>query len=160
MSKKVGLGAKRELDADLNLTPFIDLLSTIVCFLLITAVWIEIGSVEIKQSHGTEAAASKDISYDLDVVYQTPTKIRLNLKRNGKRVKRFNVTAADESLIQASLDSVIKSKVTTFRKKIIKIATATITPRSSVNYGNLIATLDTLRKNEIINIGVLSAKGQ
>ena len=77
MKKKIGLGSKKELNADLNLTPFIDLLSTCVCFLLITAVWIEIGSVEIKQSHGTEGKASKKISYDLDLVYQNPTKLRV-----------------------------------------------------------------------------------
>jgi hypothetical protein len=46
MRKKSGLGGRKDLNADLNLTPFIDLLSTIVCFLLITAVWIEIGTVD------------------------------------------------------------------------------------------------------------------
>lgn len=160
MKNKIGLGKKKDLNAELNLTPFIDLLSTIVCFLLITAVWIEIGSVEIKQSHGTEAAASKKISYDLDVVYSSPTNIRLNLKKNGKRVKAFEVEGADEIATQASLNDTIQNKVLKFKNNVIEIATATITPRSTVNYGSMMKTLDTLRKNEIINIGVLSAKGQ
>ncbi len=158
--RKIGLGNKKELNADLNLTPFIDLLSTMVCFLLITAVWIEIGSVEIKQSSGTEAAASKKISYDLDLVYQSPTKLKLNLKRNGKRVKAFSVEANDEASFQASLSDMIANKVKLFRNKAVEIATATSTPRSTVNYGNLVQTLDTLRKNDIMNIGVLSAGGR
>ena len=160
MKNKIGLGNKKDLNADLNLTPFIDLLSTIVCFLLVTAVWIEIGSVEIKQSHGTEAAASKKITYDLDVVYTSPQDIRLNLKKNGKRVKAFKVQGADEMTLQANLNQTIQTKILNFKNKALEIATATITPRSSVNYGNLMQTLDTLRKNEIINIGVLSGKGQ
>ena len=160
MRKKVGLGSKKDLNADLNLTPFIDLLSTCVCFLLITAVWIEVGSVEIKQSHGTEAAASKKISYDLDVVYKNSTNLTLNLKRNGKRVKAFKVQGIDESSFQASLNDLIQKKVLNFRNKVISIATATVTPRTSVNYGSLVSTLDTLRKNNIINIGVLSANGR
>ncbi len=160
MRKKIGLGSKKELNADLNLTPFIDLLSTCVCFLLITAVWIEIGAVEIKQSHGTEAAASKKISYDLDLVYKTPTDLRLNLKRNGRRVKAFKVKTNDEASFQASLNETIKNKVLRFKNKAIEIATATVTPRTSVNYGNLVQTLDTLRRNEIINIGVLSGQGR
>ena len=160
MKNKIGLGSKKDLNADLNLTPFIDLLSTIVCFLLVTAVWIEIGSVEIKQSHGTEAAASKKITYDLDVVYTSPQDIRLNLKKNGKRVKAFKVQGADEMTLQANLNQTIQTKILNFKNKALEIATATITPRSSVNYGNLMQTLDTLRKNEIINIGVLSGKGQ
>jgi biopolymer transport protein ExbD len=156
MRKKIGLGSKKDLDADLNLTPFIDLLSTIVCFLF----WIEIGAVEIKQSKGTEAAASKKISYDLDLVYKTSTDLRLNLKRNGKRVKVFQVQSKDEVSFQESLHDIIQNKVLKFKNKAIEIATATVTPRSNVNYGSLVQTLDTLRKNEIINIGVLSAKGQ
>ena len=160
MRKKVGLGAKKDLNAELNLTPFIDLLSTCVCFLLITAVWIEIGSVEIKQSHGTEAAAQKKESYDLDVVFNSKNSIHLNLKRNGRRVKRFNVNGKDFKDFLANLNTTISSNVLNYRNKAIKIAAATITPRSSVNYGDLISTLDVLRKNEIINIGVLSARGR
>lgn len=160
MRKKVGLGSKKELNADLNLTPFIDLLSTCVCFLLITAVWIEIGTVEIKQSHGTEAAASKKISYDLDLVYKNPTNLQLNLKRSGKRVRSIKVEGANEKEFQASLSSLIKDKILTFKKKTIEISSATITPRTTVNYGNLMQTLDTLRSHEIINIGVLSARGR
>jgi biopolymer transport protein TolR len=160
MRKKVGLGAKKDLNAELNLTPFIDLLSTCVCFLLITAVWIEIGSVEIKQSHGTEAAAQQKESYDLDVVFNSKNSIHLNLKRNGRRVKRFNVNGKDFKDFLANLNTTISSNVLNYRNKAIKIAAATITPRSSVNYGDLISTLDVLRKNEIINIGVLSARGR
>ncbi len=160
MRKKSGLGNKKELNADLNLTPFIDLLSTCVCFLLITAVWIEIGTVEIKQTKGTDAEESPKISYDLDLVYKTPTDLKLNLKRNGKRVKSLAVKSESEEGFQASLSEIISSQITTFKNKTIEIATATITPRSTVNYGSLMQTLDTLRKNNIINIGVLSAGGR
>ena len=72
MAKKVGLGQKKELDAQLNLTPFIDLLSTCVCFLLITAVWIQIGTVEVKQSYGTSAKKQEKESFDLDLVFGGP----------------------------------------------------------------------------------------
>ena len=160
MRKKVGLGSKKDLNADLNLTPFIDLLSTCVCFLLITAVWIEVGSVEIKQSHGTAAAASKKISYDLDLVYKSAKEMKLNLEKNGKRVRSIKVTGTTETEFQASLDNLIKNKVLNIKNKVIEIATATVTPRSTVNYGSLVQTLDTLRNNSIINIGVLSAKGR
>lgn len=91
MRRKTGLGTKKELDLELNLTPFIDLLSTMVCFLLITAVWIEIGMVEVKQSNGTEAPAEKKESYDLDLVFKDPTALRLNLKKNGKQYKAIDV---------------------------------------------------------------------
>lgn len=159
MRHKTGLGTKKELDAQLNLTPFIDLLSTCVCFLLITAVWIEIGTVEVKQSHGTEAAAEKKESFDLDLVFQSPTQLRLNLKKNGKRVQKVDVTGEDVPGMLASLNASIAGKILNFKNKPIEIATATVTPRSTVNYGNLIQTMDVLRQNKIINIGILTARG-
>jgi biopolymer transport protein ExbD len=159
MRKKTGLGQKKELDAQLNLTPFIDLLSTCVCFLLITAVWIEIGTVEVKQSHGTSAAAEKKESYDLDLVFKDPTEMAVNLKKNGKRVRSMQVKSDSFEGMLVSLNETISTKILTFKKKSIEIATATVTPRSSVDYGSLISTLDVLRKNQIVNIGVLTARG-
>lgn len=159
MRRKTGLGQKKELDAQLNLTPFIDLLSTCVCFLLITAVWIEIGTVEVKQSHGTSAAQEKKESYDLDLVFKDPTEMRVNLKKNGKRVRSMQVKSDSFEGMLGQLNDTIATKVLTFKKKSIEIATATVTPRSSVDYGSLISTLDVLRKNQIVNIGVLTARG-
>lgn len=160
MRKKTGLGGKKDFNAELNLTPFIDLLSTMVCFLLITAVWIDIGTVEIKQSHGTDAKESKKVTYDLDVVYRSQTSMRLNLKRKGRTVKSFKVQSENFEGTMAQMNAIVQNKVLKYKNKAIEIATATITPKSSVNYGNLVDTLDVLRKNKIVNIGVLSAKGQ
>lgn len=164
MSRKLGLGAKKELDFELNLTSFIDLLSTCTCFLLITAVWIQIGTVEIKQSHGTEAPDVKKNSYDLDLVYKDPKELRINIKKDGKAFKVIDVKSKtnEEMLIklnEALVTQVLKSP-SSGKKELVEIGTATVTPRSTVNYGQLVSTLDILRKNQIVNIGVLTAKGQ
>ena len=42
-------GGKRDLDFTLNLVPFIDLLSCLVSFLLITAAWTQMGKLETQQ---------------------------------------------------------------------------------------------------------------
>lgn len=160
MRKKIGLGSKKEMDAQLNLTPFIDLLSTMVCFLLITAVWIEIGTVEVKQSHGTAAKQDKKVTFDLDVVFKSPQEVRVNLKRNSKAVRKLTVKSENFEGLLTMLNTTIQEKVLVYKKKAVEIASATITPRSTVDYGNLISTMDILRKNEIVNIGVLTARGR
>ncbi len=38
-------GGKKSLDAELNLVPFIDLLVCCICFLLITAVWVQLSAI-------------------------------------------------------------------------------------------------------------------
>lgn len=50
---------KKSLNVDVNLVPFIDLLSTLICFLLIAAVWLQLGSVNVKQAYGTGGSAEK-----------------------------------------------------------------------------------------------------
>jgi len=44
----VARGGKRVLDAELNLVPFIDLLVCCICFLLLTAVWVELAAVRAR----------------------------------------------------------------------------------------------------------------
>src|SRR3982751_6819331 len=45
-------GGKKALDAELNLVPFIDLLSCCISFLLITAVWTQISGLQVASSGG------------------------------------------------------------------------------------------------------------
>ena len=162
MSRRHGHGSKKELDFELNLTSMIDLLSTCTCFLLISAVWVQIGTVEIKQSHGTEASATPKESFDLDLIFKNPKELHLNLKKDGKQVKGIDVKAETYEGMLSKLNETIASQVLNKGKKNSKleIAVATVTPQRSVNYGQLISTLDVLRKNQIVNIGVLTARGQ
>src|SRR5476651_1199645 len=43
-------GRNRNVDVDLNLVPFIDLMSTCISFLLITAVWTQVSMIQIGSS--------------------------------------------------------------------------------------------------------------
>lgn len=43
-------GGRRPLDAELNLVPFIDLLCSLIAFLLMTAVWAQIAALEVSQT--------------------------------------------------------------------------------------------------------------
>jgi biopolymer transport protein ExbD len=44
-----GKGRRKSVDADLNLVPYIDLLTCMVAFLLITAVWSQLARLEVRQ---------------------------------------------------------------------------------------------------------------
>ena len=45
-------GGKKALDAQINLVPFIDLMAVTICFLIMTAVWTQIGRLQVSQSGG------------------------------------------------------------------------------------------------------------
>ena len=49
MGASVGAGdGKKSLDVELNIVPFIDLMSCLTAFLLVTAVWVNIAQLEIR----------------------------------------------------------------------------------------------------------------
>src|SRR5436305_11643773 len=54
-----GKSGKKPLDAQINLVPFIDLLSCCISFLLITAVWTQLARMDVSQK-GQGAAGSTD----------------------------------------------------------------------------------------------------
>jgi len=47
-----GKGAKKSLDSNVNLVPYIDLLMTIMTFLMMTAVWTQIAMLEVQNASG------------------------------------------------------------------------------------------------------------
>src|SRR4051794_7776145 len=47
-----GKGGKKPLDMAINLVPFIDLMAVTISFLIMTAVWTQIGRLQVSQSGG------------------------------------------------------------------------------------------------------------
>ena len=70
-----GRGNKRDSNVDLNLVPFIDLMSVIITFLLITAVWTQVSMIKLGSSvYGkqqkddpTPPLPKSDVAFRLDV---------------------------------------------------------------------------------------------
>ncbi len=60
VSGKSGRGRKKSVNFELNLIPFIDVLSTCICFLLVTAVFINLGSFHVSQAVGSEKTQAKE----------------------------------------------------------------------------------------------------
>lgn len=145
---------RRDLNLELNLTSFIDLLSTIVCFLLISAVWIQVASLDIKQTHGTEGAASKKDSYEISIDYKRTNSLDVILKKNNRRISRKVVKAEKHEEMMEKASAIVSSWVNGKTKR--KIDSAFVKPIKGIEYGQMIDALDVLRKNDIKNIGVMN----
>ncbi len=141
-------GRRRSLEADINLVPFIDLLSMCICFLLMTAVWTQLSTVQVKQANGTEGAAPAKKSLDLDAKYVSSERMTLTLKQSGRNVKTIEV--ANISALETSIRS-LRAGI----KADEEISAVMVTPREDVDYEALVNTLDVFRKNKLVNIGVV-----
>ena len=58
MGAAIGAGDKKGVNIDLNVTPFIDLLSCLTAFLLVTAVWVNIAQIDIQPKGKTRDTAN------------------------------------------------------------------------------------------------------
>jgi len=151
-------GRKRSLDAELNLVPFIDLLSMCICFLLITAVWIEIGSLQVKQSDGTDGAQMSAKDTEIAVHFKSAQSLTIDVKKNGKTQRTVAVTESTQgdnghAAFMQKLDNQVRGLVAAG-----PISAAMLSPAEGVSYGDLVSVMDVLRKNKVTNLGVVPVR--
>lgn len=143
----------KNLDFQIDLLPVISLLAVCISFLLLTAVWIQIGSTELSQAIGTQAEKQEEAP-SLWVEFQEAGHLKITLK---------NVRKAPKSIRRISLYSDQKGKINwkkfnQFTEKVKQnvpdIKTAMILPKESSSYDNIIKVIDNFKKLEITDIGV------
>lgn len=153
-----GSGSKRRrsLDAEINLVPFIDLLSMCICFLLMTAVWIQTGVVEIKQSRGTSAPTQSG-PFELSMNFINNSSAELILKKENKVARKAVVKPSENVSLLQAIEAEIKLWPIQDAKntEVSLVSAAFIKPAEGVPYGSLVGALDLLRRQKITNLGVL-----
>ena len=123
-----GKGGKKPLNADLNLVPYIDLLTCMVAFLLITAVWSQLARLEAHQKGQGQAGEDtppekvfklvvlvNDSGFNL-VADQDQQPIpkkgdQYDYEKLGDELKKLKDTHADKTDIQVASDDTIKFEV-------------------------------------------------
>lgn len=83
-------GGKKSMDANINLVPYIDLLMTIMTFLVMTAVWTQIASLEVLNSSGNAPVDPVDPDPDAPkpiFIIITPDDVKV--QEEGAEIKPF-----------------------------------------------------------------------
>ncbi len=133
-------GGKRQVAIEPNIVPFIDLMSVLIIFLLITAVWsqvsmIQIGSSIYGQKNDTQIAP---ITPDLDVPF------RIDLIKSGYRViissRSFRIPKIGKDYDAEKLNIAIKD----IKKRYPQKTDAIMTLWDEVAYNDLIVAMDSL----------------
>jgi len=128
-----GKGGKKSVDAELNLVPFIDLLSVCILFLLMTAVWVQISKMSaITQPSGeavvqhSEVASLNEVKEDrawdilvrksgVEIVEKGQSLGSFSANLFSEALQKFSLRADDDVLYEdviVVLDSLFSSKLT------------------------------------------------
>lgn len=148
---------QNDMHFDLNLVPFIDVLSTCICFLLMTAVWIHIGAFNVSQALGDSTAADKN-----------PPSVIVQMKNGGDLELSLKDVASNRGLPQVMTVSArgnnidwqeLITQVARLHAAIPDLKTALVMPSEHAKYDNVIRVMDLFRKNEIKQIGLAPLGG-
>ena len=158
---------RRSLDAELNLVPFIDLLSMCICFLLMTAVWMEVGSVNVKQLVGTEASADPKDRYEMDLKYVGSQQMEVSLKHAGAKTQKYTVQGATNEIGLRNLRDIMRGIAPKLGVKQAAdaktqlgqaISVARVTTKAGISYGEIISVMDVLRDLGIVSLGLVPVR--
>lgn len=145
---------KQHLDFELNLIPFIDLLSTCICFLLITAVWMNIGSINVKQAVGGQSAAETEKKPLMWVFMETDGAVTLDVRDAAAVPAQMRKTKISGKDGQVNLDA-IQQFAEGLRSKEPGLRTALIQPKSQTAYEDIITLMDSFKKAGMGDLGVV-----
>lgn len=148
----MSLKKRKSLDFEVNLIPFIDLLSTCICFLLLTAVWVNVASMNVKQAVGGQAAEAGAKKPTVWVSMQAGGDLTLDVKdaKVPAKLTKFSIAGVKGKPNLESLDSAVAQ----LKASEPLLTTALIQPTASSAYEDIIDLMDTFKKSGVSDLGV------
>jgi len=145
---------KKHLDFEINLIPFIDLLSACICFLLLTAVWVQVGSMDVKQAVGGQAAADTPKKPTLWVQMGKAGEVTLTVQDTNKvpaKLRKLSVKGGSDGKTDSKL---LDGAIGELKNLEPELRTALIQPQADSVYEDMIALMDDFKKQGLIDLGV------
>ena len=144
-----GAGGKKPIDFNLNLVPFIDLMSAMISFLLITAVWTQIARIDVKQ---TPNMPDTDIPPPPE---EEPLKLTVLVKSTGYTIQKKGAVVKEIEMKGEEYDKVTLSEtLKQIRAEHPENEDVQVTCEDKVPYQELIAVMDTCLTHGLQGISV------
>lgn len=142
---------KKELNFELNIMPVLDILSVLICFLLLTAVWIQIGTIDTKQAIGDNSTAGAKNPPSLWVTLEKDGTVLLSL-RDLPQAKTLEESIA--KTVNGVNWATLEAKIQALRNKWPELKTSIVRPEARASYGDVIHIMDQLKKNQFDGVGL------
>lgn len=144
---------KRSLDTEIDLVAFISLLSVCICFLLLTTIWIQIGSMNVKQAIGGQSQEAKP-KPEMWVVVGKEGALKLQLRHSPRKImKAFNNNKIDGIEGKPNLEE-LGAYVSKLKAEFNDISMALIRPAAKTQFEDIIQVMDVFRAGGIEDLGV------
>ncbi len=150
VSGRTGKGRKKSMNFELNLIPFIDVLSTCICFLLVTAVFVNLGAFHTNQAVGSAKSQEKPKG-SVTVSLGGKGDIRFEVK-DVKGLKNGPVTISGE---QGKINFVrTEDWIKSFSSHYVDVKTVLLMPNPHSKYDDLIQLMAQFKASKMDQIGI------
>ncbi len=135
-----GKGGKKPLDTAINLVPFIDLMAVLIVFLIMTAVWTQLGRLQVSQS-GQSVSDSEPPPTTLQPISMLITEKDLKLTVGSLPLEPINITRNDKGQIE--IDKLL-AKLKELKNQQQDQSAITLNTEDGVKYEDLVRLIDTV----------------
>ena len=148
---------KKNLNTEVDLVAFISLLSVCICFLLLTAIWIQIGSLNVKQAVGGQPASKTKKVPALWTKMQDDGRVMLQLQdfpRTARRQIGHRVWVPANSEGEINFED-FQEKISNIKSLVPDLKTGLVLPRGNSRYENVIRLMDHMKQEGLVDLEYL-----
>lgn len=142
----------KHLEFEINLIPAIDLLSVCICFLLLTAVWLHVGALNVKQAVGGQPASETAKKPTVWAQINGTGDVTLDVRdaRVPAKLAKAKIAGKDGKV---DLEA-IRNIASELKAAEPNLTTVLIQPVAATVYEDIIDLMDSFKKNGMIDLGV------
>ena len=145
---------KKSLNTEVDLVAFISLLSVCICFLLLTTVWVQIASMNVKQAVGGQAAGGGEPKPEMWVFFESEGQLKFQLRNSPKKILRvYNGHKIDGKEGSPDYES-LGEYLIKLTKDFNQLSMALIRPSKLTKFEDIIRLMDVFRQSGIDDLGV------
>ena len=134
-----GKGGKKPLDAMINLVPFIDLMAVTIVFLIMTAVWTQLGRLQVSQAGQAQGETTPDTPLQPITLLITEKDLRFTV--GASALDAMPITRDAQGRIEVEK---LFAKLKELKTQQPDQAAITLSTEDSVRYEDLVRVIDTV----------------
>ncbi len=150
-----GKGGKKPLDVSINLVPFIDLMAVTIAFLIFTAVWTNIGKLQVANS-GQSAEPASPTEDKTPPISLLITEKELRLSAGSQAFDPIPVTRNAANKLDLEK---LKERFKELKNQLPDAAAITLQAEDGIRYEDLVRIIDECKGGGLPNVSVSAAMG-
>lgn len=145
--------ATENLDFELNLLPVISILAVCLSFLLLTTVWVEIGTFDLSQAVGSDSGSAGKNAPSMWVHFENDGTVQISVKE-VEGISQNLLYAVIKNQGSRSNIGAIEQHAQKIKSAVPNLNVALLLPAPQSSYEDMIRIMDKLKQVKIADIGI------